>query len=79
MVEPMLPALGLDSATGRALAAAAVGAGSMAVVHLNDPVFWIAADMAKLSPGRGLWLITVGSAATSLALLVGLLALRLVL
>ena len=29
MVEPMLPALGLDSASGRALAAAAAGAGGV--------------------------------------------------
>ncbi len=43
MVEPMLPALGLDSAMGRTLAAAAVGAGSMAICHVNDPFFWIAA------------------------------------
>ena len=76
MVEPMLPALGLDSATGRALAAAAVGAGSIAVVHLNDPVFWIAADMARLSPARALGLITVGSAAISIAVLILLMALR---
>lgn len=79
MVEPMLPALGLDSATGRALAAAAVGAGSIAVVHLNDPLFWIAAHMAKLSPARALGLITAGSAAISLAALGTLVVLRLVL
>jgi GntP family gluconate:H+ symporter len=79
MVEPMLPALGLDGASGRALAAAAVGAGSIAVVHVNDPLFWIAADMARLSPARALGLVTGGSAALSLALLAALLALRLVL
>jgi gluconate:H+ symporter, GntP family len=77
MIEPMLPALGLDSATGRALTAAAVGAGSIAVVHLNDPVFWIAADMARLPPARALGLITVGSAAISVGVLILLMALRL--
>jgi GntP family gluconate:H+ symporter len=79
MIEPMLPALGLDSATGRALAAAAVGAGSIAVVHMNDPLFWIAADMGKLSPTRALGLITVGSAILSLLTLFALLGLRLIL
>jgi GntP family gluconate:H+ symporter len=79
MIQPMLPALGLDSASGHALAAAAVGAGSIAVVHLNDPLFWIAADMAKLPPGRALVLVTGGSAAISIAALVALLALHLVL
>ncbi len=77
MIQPMLPALGLDTATGHALAATAVGAGSIAVVHLNDPLFWIAADMAKLSPGRALGLVTVGSAAISIAILVMLMALHL--
>ena len=61
MVEPMLPALGLDSATGRALAAASVGAGSMAICHVNDPFFWIAAHMAGLSPLRALRVISIGS------------------
>ena len=48
MVEPMLPALGLDSAhLGCALAAASVGAGSIAVCHVNDPLFWIAATHGR--------------------------------
>ena len=79
MVEPMLPALGLDSATGRALAAAATAAGSIALVHVNDPLFWIAASMGKLSPLRALGLITLGSAAISITALIALMALRLVL
>jgi GntP family gluconate:H+ symporter len=76
MVEPMLPALGLDSALGRALAAAAVGAGSMAVCHVNDPFFWIAASMAKLSPGRALYVISLGSAVMAIGALVVIAALR---
>jgi len=79
MVEPMLPALGLDSATGRALAAAATAAGSIALVHVNDPLFWIAASIGKLSPLRALGLITLGSGALSIAALIALMALRLVL
>jgi len=79
MIEPMLPALGLDSGTGRALAAAAAGIGSIAVVHFNDPLFWIAADMAKLSPARALRLITLGSAAVSLLAMAILLVLKLIL
>ncbi|MFZ5778760.1 MAG: hypothetical protein ACOY4R_00960 [Pseudomonadota bacterium] len=76
MVEPMLPALGLDSASGRALAAAAVGAGSMAICHVNDPFFWIAAGMARLSPGRALYVISLGSAAMATGALVTLAAIR---
>lgn len=76
MVEPMLPALGLDSATGRALAAAAVGAGSIAICHVNDPFFWIAAAMAKLSPGRALYVISLGSLVMAVGALVVLAAVR---
>ena len=76
MVEPMLPALGLDSASGRALAAAAVGAGSMAICHVNDPFFWIAASMGRLSPGRALYVISLGSVVMSVGALVVLAAVR---
>jgi GntP family gluconate:H+ symporter len=72
MVEPMLPALGLDSVGGRALAAASVGAGSIAICHLNDPFFWIAAHMAGITPAKALRVISLGSlllALASLALL----------
>jgi GntP family gluconate:H+ symporter len=77
IVEPMLPALGLDSATGRALAAASAGAGSIAICHVNDPFFWIAADMAGLSPLRALRAISVGSAAVAVVALLVLVVLRL--
>jgi GntP family gluconate:H+ symporter len=79
MVEPMLPALGLDSATGRALAAAAVGAGSIAICHVNDPFFWIAAHMAGLPPSRALRVIALGSAAVAIVALIGLALIRLLL
>ncbi len=76
MIEPMLPALGLDSALGRALASAAVGAGSMAVCHVNDPLFWIAASMAKLSPARALVVISLGSVVMAAGALAVLAAIR---
>jgi GntP family gluconate:H+ symporter len=79
MIEPMLPALGLDSATGRVLAAASVGAGSIAVCHLNDPCCWIAADMAGQSPTRALVRIGLGSLVVALAALIVLTAIRQVL
>lgn len=79
MIEPMLPALGLDSGTGRALAAAATAAGSIALVHVNDPLFWIAASMARIPPLRALGLVTLGSGAVAVAALALLMAIRLVL
>jgi len=77
MVEPMLPSLGLDGAAGRALAAAAVGAGSMAICHVNDPFFWIAAHMGGLTPAKALRVISLGSLAMAVAALLALAALRL--
>jgi len=76
MVEPLLPALGLDSASGRAIATAAVGAGSMAVCHVNDPFFWIAAHMGRLSPGRALYVISLGSAVMAIGALIVIAAIR---
>jgi GntP family gluconate:H+ symporter len=79
MIEPMLPALGLDSATGRALAAASVGAGSIAICHVNDPFFWIAAHMGGLTPVQAMRAISLGSLAVGVAALGLLAALRVVL
>jgi GntP family gluconate:H+ symporter len=76
MVEPMLPALGLDSAGGRSLAAAAIGAGSMAICHINDPFFWIAASMGKLSCGRALSVVSLGSLVMAAGALVILAAVK---
>ncbi len=76
MVEPMLPALGLDSAMGRALAAAATGAGSIAICHLNDPFFWIAAHIGGLTPSRALRLVSLGSVLVALVALVLLAVIR---
>lgn len=79
MIEPMLPALGLDSAPGRALAAASVGAGSIAICHVNDPFFWIAAHMGGMTPVQGLRAISLGSLAIGVAALGLLAALRVIL
>jgi GntP family gluconate:H+ symporter len=79
MIEPMLPVLGLDSPTGRALAAAAAGAGSIAICHVNDPFFWIATHMAGVTPAKGLRLIGLGSAVVALVALALLALLTLVL
>ncbi|MFO1080303.1 MAG: hypothetical protein U1E23_06740 [Reyranellaceae bacterium] len=76
MVEPLLPGLGLEGPTGRSLAMASVCAGSIAICHLNDPLFWIAAAMGRLTPGRALVVISLGSAAMSLTGLAMLAAVR---
>jgi GntP family gluconate:H+ symporter len=79
IVEPMLPALGLDDPHGRALAAAAAGAGSIAICHVNDPFFWIAAHMTGHSPLTALRAISIGSLAVATVALLVLVVLRLAL
>lgn len=41
LIAPMLPALGLESETGKILAMLSMGAGSMMVSHANDSYFWV--------------------------------------
>ena len=59
-IEPLLTSLGLDDATGRALTAAAIGAGTM-IAHVNDPYFWLVADAAETTPTQTLALYTLGT------------------
>lgn len=60
MVEPLLPALGLDLPTGRALAVLALGAGAVAGSHVNDPYFWLVGTTNRLGPGSTLLRLTGG-------------------
>lgn len=48
-VAPMLPALGLDSETGKLLAMISMGAGSMMVSHANDSYFWVVARFSGIN------------------------------
>ena len=63
MMQPLLAPLGLQSDSGRALTAVAIGAGAMAVPHLNDGYFWLASHLAGLRPTQGLRRITGGALA----------------
>jgi gluconate:H+ symporter, GntP family len=75
MVQPLLTPLGIDDATAKALAALAIGAGSMTLSHVNDQYFWLVSANAELRPLRGL---TVFTAATLLQGLVAVAALLIV-
>lgn len=48
IIQPLLPALGLDAETGRLLAVLSMGAGSMTVSHANDAYFWVIAKFSGL-------------------------------
>jgi gluconate:H+ symporter, GntP family len=75
MVQPLLTPLGIDGETAKALAALAIGAGSMTLSHVNDEYFWLVSANAQLEPLRGL---TVFTAATLLQGLVAVAALLIV-
>ncbi|MBO9619175.1 MAG: GntP family permease [Niabella sp.] len=46
IVVPFLPVLHLDDTNGRVIAVLAMGAGSMAVSHVNDAYFWVIANFS---------------------------------
>lgn len=61
IVMPLLPALGLDSEMGRALAVVAIGSGGFFASHANDSFFWVVTQMSGMTPGDGYRLLTLGS------------------
>ncbi len=61
IVETMLPSLGLDSASGRALAVVAIGSGGFFASHANDSFFWVVTQMTGLSTKDGYRLLTLGT------------------
>ena len=58
MMQPLLVPLGLADGDGRVLAALAVGAGSMALPHVNDGYFWLANHLAGFRATEGLRRVT---------------------
>lgn len=48
IVYPLLPALGLDSESGKLLAVLSMGAGSMMISHANDAYFWVITKFSGL-------------------------------
>ena len=48
IILPLLPALGLDTDTGKLLCVLSMGAGSMIISHANDAYFWVIAKFSGL-------------------------------
>jgi GntP family gluconate:H+ symporter len=48
LIQPLLPALGLDTETGKLLCVLAMGGGSMMISHANDAYFWVIAKFSGL-------------------------------
>ena len=49
IVLPLIPALGLNTETGKLLCVMAMGAGSMMVSHANDAYFWVISRFSGLN------------------------------
>jgi GntP family gluconate:H+ symporter len=54
ILGPLLPGLGFESESARALALLAMGAGSMVVSHTNDSYFWVVAQFSGVPPDTAL-------------------------
>jgi len=61
MVQPLLAQLGIAGDDGKALAALAIGAGAMAISHINDGFFWLVADSAGATPIRAFAAFAAGT------------------
>ena len=63
IIQPLLPALGFDTADGKLFCVLAMGAGSMMISHANDAYFWVIAKFEKIDMDP---MLKVYSAATVL-------------
>lgn len=61
VVSPLLPSLGLDTETGKALTVLATGAGAMVVSHANDSFFWVVTRMSGMDIKTGYKLQSTGT------------------
>jgi gluconate:H+ symporter, GntP family len=61
IVQPLLIPLGLGGDNARALAALAIGTGSMTVSHINDEFFWLVSASAGLPPLRAVAALSGGT------------------
>lgn len=62
IVAPLLPAMGLEGDTSKALVVVAIGAGSAVVSHANDSFFWVVTQLSNMNVSQGYRLQSVGSA-----------------
>ncbi|WP_207462670.1 GntP family permease [Azospirillum sp. SYSU D00513] len=61
LMAPLLPALGLDDPTAKALVTVAIGAGAMVVSHANDSFFWVVTQFSNMTTRDGYRLHTLGT------------------
>lgn len=67
LILPLLPSLGLEGETAKALVVVAIGAGAMVVSHANDSYFWVVTQFSGMSINQGYRLQTLGTLVTGIA------------
>jgi gluconate:H+ symporter, GntP family len=75
ILAPLLPALGFDTDTTRALALLAMGAGSIAISHTNDAYFWVVSKFSDIDTETALQSYTIMTAVMGLTALAAIWAL----
>jgi GntP family gluconate:H+ symporter len=63
LMAPLLPSLGLDDPTAKALVTVVIGAGAMVVSHANDSFFRVVTQFSNMSTRDGYRLQTLGNLA----------------
>ena len=71
IVAPLLPALGLDSTSGRLLVLFSCGGGAMTVAHVNDSFFWVIAEFTGIDTVTALKTLTVATFFQGITVLAG--------
>jgi gluconate:H+ symporter, GntP family len=61
IILPLLPALGLDTETGRLLCVLSIGSGSMMISHANDAYFWVISKFSGIETRIMLRVYTVAT------------------
>jgi GntP family gluconate:H+ symporter len=61
IVQPLLPALGLNTINGELICVLAMGAGSMTVSHANDAYFWVVSKFSGIDMKSMLRVYTVAT------------------
>ena len=77
LMAPLLPSLGFEGETAKALVVVAIGAGAMVVSHANDSYFWVVTQFSGMTVNQGYRLQTLGTLVQGLtaAITIGILTL----
>ena len=67
IIAPLMPNLGFDTPTAKALAVIAIGSGSAVVSHANDSFFWVLTQMTGMNVAQGYRLQSLGTGIVGLS------------